>query len=141
MSKRLVKIAKEMNVGVSTIVEFLRSNGFEIESKPTAKVSDEMYSALIQEFSNSIEEKEKADKLIIGNRPAKEEEPVVVAPPPPPPVVEPEEPEPEPTPEPEPVVEPEPAPKPKVAAPEPAPEPEVTTTPEPAKEEEKETAP
>ncbi len=68
MSQRLVKIAKELNVGTSTIVEFLRENGFEIENKPTSKVSDDMYEALIKEFSNSIAVKEKADKLVIGNR-------------------------------------------------------------------------
>ena len=43
MAKRLVKIAKELNVGTSTIVEHLTNNGFEIENKPTAKISDEMY--------------------------------------------------------------------------------------------------
>ena len=58
MSKRLVKIAKELNVGTSTIVEFLNENGFEIENKPTSKVSDDMYEALIKEFSNSIAVKE-----------------------------------------------------------------------------------
>lgn len=69
MSNRLVKIAKELNVGTSTIVEFLLSKGFEIENKPTAKVSDEMHDELLREFSNSMAEKEKADKLVIGTRP------------------------------------------------------------------------
>ena len=68
MSQRLVKIAKELNVGTSTIVEYLKSNGFEIENKPTAQVSDEMYGTLLKQFSNSMEEKVKADKLIIGSR-------------------------------------------------------------------------
>ncbi len=94
MSKRLVKIAKELNVGTSTIVEFLTNNGFEIENKPTAKVSPEMYSLLLKEFSQSVEEKVKADKLIIGSRGATEEpptpkpappKPAAVTPPPPPP--------------------------------------------------------
>jgi len=68
MAKRLIKIAKELNVGTSTIVEFLSENGFELENKPTAKVSDEMYNALLQEFSSSMAVKEKADKLVIGTR-------------------------------------------------------------------------
>ena len=75
MSKRLVKIAKELNVGTSTIVEFLQNNGFEIDNKPTSKVSDDMYEALLEEFSNSIAVKEEADKLIIGNRVQKDAEP------------------------------------------------------------------
>ena len=76
MSKRLVKIAKELNVGTSTIVEFLNENGFSIENKPTSKVSEDMYAALLKEFSNSIAVKEKADKLVIGNRNQPEQEAV-----------------------------------------------------------------
>ena len=41
MSKRLVKIAKELNVGTATIVEHLTKSGYDIDNKPTAKVSDE----------------------------------------------------------------------------------------------------
>lgn len=74
MSNRLVKIAKELNVGTSTIVDYLKKRGFEIENKPTSKVTDEMHDALLKEFSNSIAEKEKADKLVIGTRIKPEEE-------------------------------------------------------------------
>ena len=83
MAKRLVKIAKELNVGTTTIVEHLVDNGFEIDNKPTAKVTDEMYDVLLKEFSNSIAVKEQADSLVIGTRPAKEKEkaPVVETPP------------------------------------------------------------
>ena len=80
MSKRLVKVAKELNVGTTTIVEHLQKSGFEIENRPTSKVSDEMYDALIQEFSNSIAIKEKADSLIIGTRPVANPEVDVVQP-------------------------------------------------------------
>ncbi|MEZ4993877.1 MAG: translation initiation factor IF-2 [Saprospiraceae bacterium] len=69
MEKRLIKIAKELNVGTSTIVDHLTKAGFDIENKPTAKVSDEMYSELLKEFQKSIAIKEKADSLVIGNRP------------------------------------------------------------------------
>jgi translation initiation factor IF-2 len=68
MPKRLVKIAKELNVGTSTIVEFLINSGYEIENKPTAKVSDELYDILLEKFSRSMAEKEEADSLIIGSR-------------------------------------------------------------------------
>ena len=43
MAKRLVKVASELNVGIGTIVEHLNANGFSIENKPTAKVTDDMY--------------------------------------------------------------------------------------------------
>jgi translation initiation factor IF-2 len=74
MAKRLVIIAKQLNVGTTTIVEHLKSSGFEIDNKPTAKISDEMYSELLKHFSNEIAVKEKADLLTIGHRQSKEEE-------------------------------------------------------------------
>lgn len=73
MAERLVKIAKELNVGLGTIVEFLNSKGFAIENKPTSLVTDEMHEALLKEFSSSIAEKEKADKIVIGRAFGKEE--------------------------------------------------------------------
>ncbi len=98
MAKRLIKIAKELNVGTSTIVEHLLNKGFEIDNKPTSKVTDEMYETLILEFQNSVDIKEKADSLIIGNRiPPKKDTPappppkeasIFKTPPPPPPPVE-----------------------------------------------------
>jgi len=108
MAIRLIKLAKELNVGTSTIVDYLIGNGYEIQNKPTAKVSEEMHAELLKEFGDSMAEKEKADQLILGGRTATEE--VVVAPPPPPP------------PPPPPVVVPEPVPEP---TPEPTPEPVV----------------
>ena len=88
MAIRLVKIAKELNVGTSTIVEFLTKSGFEIDNKPTAKVTEEMHDILVKEFSSSMEVKEKADLLILGKdrvTPRKPEPPVVA---PKPPIVE-----------------------------------------------------
>lgn len=99
MSQRLVKIAKELNVGTSTIVEFLKSNGFEIDNKPTAHVTEEMHAKLLKEFSKSIEEKVKADKLILGGRSGHDDHPPAKPTPPkvviaPKPVIE-EQPKPE----------------------------------------------
>ncbi len=70
MATRLVKIASELNVGTSTIVEYLNSHGFEIEDKPSAKVTDEMHEVLVKEFQKDRVIKEQADQLIFGTRPA-----------------------------------------------------------------------
>lgn len=86
MTLRLVKIAKELNVGTSTIVEYLTSHGFDLEDKPSAKVTDEMHDILLKEFSKDRDIKEQADQLIIGNRPGAKKE---TAPPPPPKVEKP----------------------------------------------------
>ncbi len=69
MAERLVKIAKELNVAVGTLIEFLASKGVEDANKPTSMVTDEVHSMLVKEFSSSIAEKEKADQIIIGSRP------------------------------------------------------------------------
>ena len=70
---KLIKVAKHFNIGTSTVVEFLNSKGFDIESKPTAKVTDEMYELLENAYSGSAEVKEEADKLTMGNKPEKVE--------------------------------------------------------------------
>ncbi len=89
MEKRLVKVAKEFNVGTSTVVEHLLKAGFEVENKPTAKISDEMYTELMREFKKSMDIKEQADLLILGHRSGAKvdthvEKPVVAKAPPPP---------------------------------------------------------
>jgi translation initiation factor IF-2 len=68
MAQRLAKIARELNVGISTIVEFLAEKGFEVEAKPTAKITEEMQNALLEKYSLSKSIKEKADQIIIGTR-------------------------------------------------------------------------
>src|SRR5687767_9441505 len=71
MSQRLVKVAKELNVGTDSIVEYLSKKGFSVEAKPTSIISDEMHNLLLQEFSSSMAIKEQANSMIIGTRPAK----------------------------------------------------------------------
>jgi len=57
---RLSKAAKEFNVGISTIVEYLSSKGYEIESKPNTKIEADAYEVLIEEFQDSKQLKEKS---------------------------------------------------------------------------------
>lgn len=67
MSRKLIKVAKELNVGLSSIVDFLSSKGFEVESKPTFNITEPMYDELLVEFKGSIAVKEKADQIVIGS--------------------------------------------------------------------------
>jgi translation initiation factor IF-2 len=76
MSRFLVKIAGELSVGTATLVEFLNKKGYEIENKPNAKVTDDMYSELTKEFQKSIEIKDASRQVNIGvARPKTEPEP------------------------------------------------------------------
>ncbi len=68
MAQKLVKIAKEFNLGTTTIVEFLTKNGYEIDNKPTSKISEEMYDELLKEFKTSHDVKAQADQVILGHQ-------------------------------------------------------------------------
>ncbi|MBQ8270718.1 MAG: translation initiation factor IF-2 [Bacteroidaceae bacterium] len=51
MKIRLNKVQGELNLGLSTIVEFLQKKGFDIKEDPNAVVPEEGYKLLIEEFS------------------------------------------------------------------------------------------
>ncbi|MGI6521765.1 MAG: translation initiation factor IF-2 [Fermentimonas sp.] len=50
MSIRLIKVSKNLNVGISSLVEFLHKKGIEVEANPNAKIEDEHYDILLKEF-------------------------------------------------------------------------------------------
>ncbi|HMG15454.1 MAG TPA: translation initiation factor IF-2 N-terminal domain-containing protein, partial [Saprospiraceae bacterium] len=66
MAQRLIKIAKELNVGTGSIVEHLAQKGFHLDNKPTAEVTDDMLTELYKEFQKSAAIKEEADKISFG---------------------------------------------------------------------------
>jgi translation initiation factor IF-2 len=65
MLKRLSKVARELNVGISTLVEFLSSQDKDVSSNPNTKIGEELYMLLLQEFQKEKFEKEKADNVVI----------------------------------------------------------------------------
>jgi len=71
---RLSKAARELNVGISTIVEYLGKRGVEIDSNPNTKISPEHYELLSKEFGSDHDLKEKSKQIQIQNslRPKKE---------------------------------------------------------------------
>ncbi len=60
---RLSKAAKEFNVGVTTIREFLAKKGFQVDSSPNAKLTAEMYDLIVKEYQGEKEVKNEAKKL------------------------------------------------------------------------------
>jgi translation initiation factor IF-2 len=65
---RLVAVAKELNVGTATIVDHLKDKGFEIEARPTSKISEEMHQVLLAEFAEDKDVKERADQITLGGQ-------------------------------------------------------------------------
>ena len=64
---RLSKIAREFNVGLSTIVEFLNKKGYNVDPNPNTKVSEEIYDILVEEYSSDISVKKESDRLSLQN--------------------------------------------------------------------------
>lgn len=89
-TKRLSKIAREFNLGITTIVDFLNKKGFDISPNPNTKVSEEQYNILLKEYSSEISVKKESEKISLriarekqeaisiddtGKKPAEQEEP------------------------------------------------------------------
>jgi translation initiation factor IF-2 len=70
---RLSKAAKEFNVGISTIVEFLHKKGFELDPNPNTKLPHEAYLLLVKEYSTDISVKKESEKLILKDLHRKKE--------------------------------------------------------------------
>ncbi len=51
MTIRLNKVTRDLNVGISTVVEFLQKKGYTIEASPNTKITEEQYAELVKEFS------------------------------------------------------------------------------------------
>ncbi len=76
---RLSKAAREFNVGISTIVEFLKKKGHEVDSNPNTKIPPELYDLLVDEYSTDLSVKKDAEKLTMKTFREKAEEKEQVA--------------------------------------------------------------
>lgn len=67
MSKgiRLMKAAKEFNIGRETLVQFLRTKKFEVDDSPNTVLTEEMYSALISNYADDKAVKKKSENVNI----------------------------------------------------------------------------
>ena len=85
-SFRLNKVAKDFNVGIQTLVEYLAKKGHQVEQSPNTKISDEQYELLANAFQSERKVKEEADKIElvpsgnnrvveVANKPEPEDEP------------------------------------------------------------------
>jgi translation initiation factor IF-2 len=70
---RLSKAAREFNVGIATIVEFLHKKGFELDPNPNTKLPHEAYLLLVKEYSTDISVKKESEKLIFKDLHRKKE--------------------------------------------------------------------
>ena len=64
MTIRLNKVTRDLNVGISTVVEFLQKKGHSIEANPNAKITEEEYEILVKEFSTDKSLRMESDRFI-----------------------------------------------------------------------------
>ena len=64
MTIRLNKVTRDLNVGITTVVEFLQKKGHVIEASPNAKITEEQYAILVKEFSTDKNLKKESEKFI-----------------------------------------------------------------------------
>lgn len=63
---RLSKAAREFNVGLSTVVEFLSKKGFDIDPNPNTKLSPDMIDLLMDEYQTERKVKQIAQEKVIS---------------------------------------------------------------------------
>ena len=62
----ILKVAKELNIGLGTIADFLGTKGFKIEARPNTKLTEDMYSTLLKEYQGDKILREEAKNIVIG---------------------------------------------------------------------------
>ncbi len=65
---RLSQVARKLNIGKNTIIEFLDSRGFKIDDNPNFKIDGEQLDLLSKEFADSALDREEASGLSIGTK-------------------------------------------------------------------------
>ena len=70
---RLNKVLREFNISLDRAVEFLASNGHDVDARPTTKISAEQYNLFLNEFSSDKSNKVESHDLSEEKRKEKEE--------------------------------------------------------------------
>ncbi len=63
---RLSQVARKLNVGRNTILDYLSEKGFEVDSNPNSKINQDQYDMLARKFADAAHDKEEASELTIG---------------------------------------------------------------------------
>ena len=63
---RLSKAAREFNLGIGTIVDFLDTKGIQVEAKPNTKLDPDVYALVRSNFQGDKEAKEAAQRSTVS---------------------------------------------------------------------------
>ena len=79
MAVRLNKVLREFNVGLQTVVDYLEKKGYKIDADLNAKLSDDEYQIVKNEFGTDKDLKKEVEKIITQRLEEKVKEKKVVA--------------------------------------------------------------
>ena len=65
---RISKVVKELNIGITTLTDYLKKKGFAVEASPNSKISEEAYAVAKKEFGKEISIKEASKKVVLKFR-------------------------------------------------------------------------
>ena len=60
---KISKVARDLNVALPTVVEFLRGKDISVDDNPNARIEEEIAELLINEFKSDKDQKSKSQQL------------------------------------------------------------------------------
>ena len=73
MPIKLIQVQRKLNVGINTVVEFLRKKGFEVEdNNPNTRIGDGQYALLVKEFGKDLPNGGRERERVVPERPHRE---------------------------------------------------------------------
>ena len=77
---KISKVVKDINVALPTVIDFLSKKGITVEDNPNARIDEEIYGLLLDEFKSDRTEKSKSEKFLSERQKDKEKEKTKPAP-------------------------------------------------------------
>ncbi|MCM1449220.1 MAG: translation initiation factor IF-2, partial [Clostridiales bacterium] len=75
---KISKVAKELNVSLSTVTDFLRSKNIEVDDNPNTRIDEDAEAMLKQHFSTDMKAKREAEQFLADRQKDKEPAPKAV---------------------------------------------------------------
>ena len=72
-AQRLSKLARELNVGIQTMVDFLHKKGIEIDHNPNTKIAEDICHLLEKEFKSDVSLKRESEQITLRQQRTRKE--------------------------------------------------------------------
>src|SRR5690554_5544495 len=72
-AQRLSKLARELNVGIQTMVDFLHKKGIEVDPNPNTKIAEDICHLLEKEFKSDVSLKRESEQITLRQQRTRKE--------------------------------------------------------------------